>query len=310
MADQPEAGVSVEDRIMGMLDAEENPEEVSQEEPEAEESEDTEQPESEEEESEEQPEDSEEQEEELFFITHNGEQKPLTPEEVKEMAQKGYDYTQKTQEVSDQRRQLEAKEAEIKQRSEELERYQSDIGLIAALDHQIQAYQSLNWPDLADQDIAEFTRRKEELRDLKDARAEAEKSLTEKREKDSRETQSAYSKRMNEMNSTLQRQVKDWGPDLQAKLRDTAKTYGASDESIAGIEQPWIVLALNDAMKYRNLKASKPQIDKRVSNKPKVIKPGAKPVNQDKSSEYRQAAKKLTGRKQDEMMAKALENML
>lgn len=309
MADQPEAGVSVEDRIMGLLDAEENPEEVSQEEPETEESEDIEQPESEEPEDQSEDE-SEEEEEELFFITHNGEQKSLTPDEVKEMAQKGYDYTQKTQEVSDQRRQLEAERAEIKQRSEELEKYQSDIGLIAALDHQIKAYQNLNWPDLADQDIAEFTRRKEELRDLKDARAEAVKSLNEKREKDARETQSTYSKRMSEMNSTLQRQLKEWGPDLQAKLRDTAKTYGASDENIAGIEQPWIVLALNDAMKYRTLKASKPQIDKRVSNKPKVIKPGAKPVTQDKSSEYRQAAKKLSGRKQDEMMAKALENML
>ena len=112
------------------------------------------------------------------------------------------------------------------------------------------------------------------------------------------------------MSQSLQRQIKDWGPDLQAKLRDTAKTYGASDEDIASIDRPWIVLALNEALKYRNLRDSKPQVQKRVSNKPKVIKPGNKQPQTNKVDDLRKAAKKAKGRKQEDLMAAALEQLL
>src|SRR3990167_6221305 len=46
-------------------------------------------------------------EEPLEEITHNGELKKLTKTELKELAHKGYDYTNKTQQIAEERKHLE-----------------------------------------------------------------------------------------------------------------------------------------------------------------------------------------------------------
>ena len=68
-------------------------------------------------------------------------------------------------------------------------------------------------------------------------------------------------------------------------------------------------MALNDARQFRSLKASKPKAEKKVANKPKVIKPGAHKQPSNNMERYSKA-KKLKGRAQMDAMANILAEQL
>src|SRR3990172_12070359 len=60
-----------------------------------------------------------EEEVEFVEIKHNGKSVKLAPEEVLDFAQKGFDYTQKTQELSDAHEQVHAQEKQSHARGEQ-----------------------------------------------------------------------------------------------------------------------------------------------------------------------------------------------
>jgi len=106
--------------------------------------------------------DSQEETPALLKLKVNGEEieKPL--DEVVALAQQGLDYTKKTQEVAEQRKELEAYSQNIKVQEENFRQQVElqnmligEIAQITALDQQLNQYANVNWNQLSDSDFVE-----------------------------------------------------------------------------------------------------------------------------------------------------------
>jgi len=98
----------------------------------------------------------------ILKLKVNGEdvEKPL--DEVVALAQQGLDYTQKTQQVAEQRKELEAYAESIKAQEQAFQEQMQlnnvlieDVAKITSLDQQLNQYANVNWQQLSDNDFVE-----------------------------------------------------------------------------------------------------------------------------------------------------------
>src|SRR5574343_1014230 len=89
--------------------------------------------------------------EELETIVHNGEEKQLTKAELKELAQQGFDYTQKTQQLAEQRRYVEQQEQYVRQQAQFAAQFTDQIAQAKAIDSQLTQYKAVDWSAWAEQ---------------------------------------------------------------------------------------------------------------------------------------------------------------
>lgn len=96
--------------------------------------------------------------------------------------------------------------------------------------------------------------------------------------------------------------LKGWGPEYAKRLAQYAESRGAPKEALQQISEAWMVQILDDAAYGRQMRDAKPQVDKRVAEAQKTLKPGAsgqtKTAISAKVSELAARAKK-TGRLED-----------
>lgn len=69
--------------------------------------------------------------------------------------------------------------------------------------------------------------------------------------------------------------IKGWGPDYAKRLAEYAVSRGAPAEALKGINEAWMVKILDDAAYGRQMRDAKPQLEKRVTEAQKTLKPGA-----------------------------------
>jgi hypothetical protein len=225
----------------------------------------------------------EEAEESVYLI---GDEE-ITLSELKELRQselRTADYTRKTQELSEQRKSIEAKEAQISGLTEKL----NDV--IASYEAQVNEAESVDWDELADLDPSEFLKKKAAL------------------EKKQSELEKAKVKRLEiqqlkaaEESQKLVGVMPEWAGESGAKVREKdseaalkwMRDRGISDQDSANWMDHRVYEAFIKAAKYDSLKQREPAVKKKVSKAPKVTptKKSAKP-RLNKSQEARQRLRK------------------
>lgn len=310
--DQP-TGVEADpiDRISALLDG--PPDGEPEEEREEEESQQPEEPDEPALEGEEEEEaEPEEAPEPLEEINWNGEVKTLTKSELKELAQKGFDYTQKTQQLAEQRQQFEA-QAKAVQQSIALQNQQIEvISQVKAMDSQLAQYQGINWHQLAESDPVEYLKLNQSFRDLKEARESAVAHFHQ-------QANALQEMQTQTMQQTLQREAQaladavpefkgEKAKETQQRIKSYLSEVGFSSEEIAGVVDHRAVKVAWEAAQWRALQKAKPAMTKKVAEVPKVVKSGTikSPTNQAQKDVRTQLRK--TGR--GEYAAKLIENML
>lgn len=86
------------------------------------------------------------------------------------------------------------------------------------------------------------------------------------------------------------------------KIVETGKTYGFTDQELAGVVDHRMLLVLRDAAAYRELKAKKPEVSKKVETASISLRPGSKPQGQQDGDAARRKQMdrlKATGRIED-----------
>ena len=63
---------------------------------------------------------------------------------------------------------------------------------------------------------------------------------------------------------------------LKANMKNTLNNYGFNDQEVAQVYDHRIVMLVNDAMKYRNMQNSKPNLAKKILKPGKVLSSGVK----------------------------------
>jgi multidrug efflux pump subunit AcrA (membrane-fusion protein) len=242
-------------------------------------------------------------------------EKPL--DEVISLAQQGADYTKKTQEVAEQRKALEeyaqtiqVQEQQLRQQAELQQALLGELAQITAIDQQLADFQAIDWNQLSESDFVEaqklfFTQNK-----LQNQRAALVQQLDAKQQQITQAQQQALSQRIAKGKEILAKEIPNWSPDTSKAIITAGKEfYGFSDEEMASVIDPRHVKVLHDAMQWRKLQANS-TVKNKVSTAKPVIKPGAKDVKKQVSSDIQKARESLRKSGKSEYAQQLIERML
>lgn len=319
MSDQAQEQ-SPEARMMAILGAEEQEQEGEQQA--APEQEGADAPEVEPLTSEDQEEEQEEQEEEeeaprLMKLKHDGQEIEKPETEVIELAQKGFDYTQKTQQLAEERKAIEEFTQNLRHQ-EDLVRQQfqtqaaliEEIAKVTAIDQQLAAYNGLDWQALSNADPVEAQKLFFAYNQLQTQRGQAANEVQQKQQALTQNQQQALLAKTLEGKKVLERDIPGWNADKVKAVVETAKQYGFNDSEISTLVDPRQVKVLHDAMQWRKFQATKPVTDKKVSNATPQLKAGAKDAKNAGNAQMRQARDALRKTGKGDYAAMLIEKML
>lgn len=309
------ANLSVEDRILNIIDPPQE-EEVPETEVEAEEStevEKTEEPDADKEVKvdEEVPENEVEAldwdtvKDLKLEVSVQGEKAEVTLEEARLGYMRTSDYQKKTQELANQRKQVVEEATNVVQQvqetyTKELDNLQKAVEKLAMGELQ---NVDLNW--LAESDPNAYIKYQHRINQynqtLQSIKAEQENVRTQNEQK----AQLQRSQMLQQGMEELKTRIPNFSKETEQKLIETGIEYGFSEDELRGITDPKVLHVLNDARQFRELNASKPKVLKKASEAPKVIKPGSKPAQKqdNKAQEFRERIKKTGGKDEDALLS-------
>lgn len=326
MADQVETAQSPEERMLafvgdnGTLDA--IPDKYADDEEEAEPQTEPQEAQGSEEASEETEADSQEQTEEegTIVLTHNGKDVEVPIAEAKALAQQGYDYTQKTQKLAEERKQVEnfahavkAQEQNLKLQAETQVAFIKEIAQVENINTQLAQYEKVDWNALSDSDPVSAQKHWIAKTNLENQRTQLHNELNQKHQKLQEQRAQTNQARLAEAEAALLKAIPDWNADKANDVTGAARHYGASDEAIGNLGQngeAWMILALADAAKYRKLQAGKGNVTNKVQGKPPVVKPGAKDTKAASRTDFANTRQQLRKTGDQNLAAKLIERML
>ena len=279
--------------------------------------------ENEEEATEESPDDQAEEEEQsedevpaILKLKVNGEEVEKPLDEVVALAQQGLDYTQKTQQVAEQRKELEdyakgiqAQEAIFRQEVELQNVLINEVAQITSLDQKLAAYQNVNWQQLSDNDFVEAQKLFFTYNQLQQDRNQLVSQFEAKKQEVAQKQTQLLSEKIAKGKEILAKEIPNWSPETNQALLSTGKDYGFSDAELNSIVDPRHVKVLHDAMQWRKLQQNS-TVKKKVSSAKPVVKPGSKDTKAEASSNHRNLREQLRKTGKSDAAQKLIENML
>ena len=252
----------------------------------------------------------------ILKLKVNGEdvEKPL--DEVVALAQQGLDYTQKTQQVAEQRKELEAYAESIKAQEQAFQEQMQlnnvlieDVAKITSLDQQLNQYANVNWQQLSDNDFVEAQKLFFSYNQLQTERSQLVSQFEAKKQQVVQKQSQLMAEKIAKGKEVLAKEIPNWSPETNQALLSTGKDYGFSDAELNSIVDPRHVKVLHDAMQWRKLQQNS-VVKKKVSNAKPVVKPGSKDTKAEANSNHRQLRESLRKTGKSDAAQKLIENML
>jgi hypothetical protein len=252
----------------------------------------------------------------ILKLKVNGEdvEKPLA--EVVALAQQGLDYTQKTQQVAEQRKELETYAQQIQMQEQAFHEQMQlnnvlieDVAKITSLDQQLNQYANVNWNQLSDNDFVEAQKLFFTYNQLQQERSQLVSQFEAKKQQVVYKQTQLMSEKIAKGKEVLAKEIPNWSPETNQALLSTGKDYGFSDAELNSIVDPRHVKVLHDAMQWRKLQQNS-VVKKKVSNAKPVVKPGSKDTKAEANSNHRQLREQLRKTGKSDAATKLIENML
>lgn len=163
------------------------------------------------------PDDSEE-------IEHNG-AKYKIPKELKDSFLMQQDYTKKTQEIADTRKQLETQQQEFQQRVQFQQAHLQEFAALSAIEQQLAQFQNVDWQALIDQDPVEAMKLDRQYRGLTDAYNQTNYRIQQAQQQTALQTQQEIARQREQGREALSRELKDWSPEVGKEVAAYIKQY-------------------------------------------------------------------------------------
>jgi len=314
VADQV-AEQSVEERMMAFLDAPEVTEEDPEAEPEVVAAETEQEAETEEASQEETTE--EEAPPRKLKLTHNGEEIEKDETEVIALAQQGFDYTQKTQKLAEERKYVESMTQTIKEQETAFNQQVQiqtaliqEIAKVTAIDQQLSQYQNLDWQKLSDTDPVEAQKLFFSYNQLQVQRGQVINELNTKKQGLTDAQKQARAKQVELGWKVLEKDIPGWNKDMARSIVESGREYGFNDEELGNLTDPRAVKLLHDAAKWREFQKTKPAVDKKVSTAKPTVKPGAANNTAPARAKDLEARQQLRKTGDQNLAAKLIERLL
>jgi hypothetical protein len=252
----------------------------------------------------------------ILKLKVNGEEVEKPLDEVVALAQQGLDYTQKTQQVAEQRKELEDYAQSIKAQEEvfrqevELQNVLiNEVAQITSLDQKLAAYQNVNWQQLSDNDFVEAQKLFFTYNQLQQDRNQLVSQFEAKKQEVVTKQSQLMAEKIAKGKEVLAKEIPNWSPETNQALLSTGKDYGFSDAELNAIVDPRHVKVLHDAMQWRKLQQNS-SVKNKISNAKPVVKPGAKDSKAEANSNHRNLREQLRKTGKSDAAQKLIENML
>ena len=225
-----------------------------------------------------------EEEQSGYTVKVNGQERTVSLDELLGGYQKGEAYTQKTQELAEQRKALEEAQYAIQQERQmyvsALEQASNDKS------KQLEEYKKLNWQALQEEDPTLYMLRRDEMRDLENSIKESQLSQQQTIQQMQQAQAEQFQRDVSNGREQLLEKMPDWDAKVSKNVREFGLSVGFSDQELSNLTDYRSMMVLRDAMRYRNIKKTKPG-EKKVKNVPKYVKSGASQGKTDVAREKR-----------------------
>ena len=221
--------------------------------------------------------------EDLYAVTVNGEEQTIPLDELLKGYSRQSDYTKKTQEVSEQRKEVETLKGQYQS---EMAQIQTERGhyveaLQALLDGSMGAldeFSNVNWEQLKQDDPIEFVTKKEEFREKQEKMQAVQRDQQIAQQRQTEEYKKLHKDALDGEHAALAGKLPDWKDDqkrskIKKQVRDYALGQGFDAEEIKGLVDHRSILVLLKASKYDAMTNSDVKA-KKLKNKPRVIRSG------------------------------------
>ena len=229
--------------------------------------------------SEEQSEEEEEQEEQeqpqTFTVKVDGKEVSVTLDELQKGYSRTQDYTRKTQQIAEVRKQVEQETHAVRA---EREQYAQ---LLGALQAQLQSSEpQVDLERLYHEDPIEWVRQKEVMRERQEKLGAIQSEQQRLSQVAQYEQQRAMEAQLASQQEALLAALPDWKDPKKAKAEkalviESAKAAGFTDEDLKSVYDHRLVLLLRKAAMYDQMVSKRQGIKPVVNNGPRTAKPGA-----------------------------------
>lgn len=248
----PESEVSIDD-VANLLDTtDESPDEGSDEEVR-------------EDDAETQPEDDEE-------VEYEGKTYKV-PKELKGALMKNADYTQKTQEVAEQRKSVEERVELLNQRESLMSATFDKAVELRDIQNKLSQYEQIDWQNLVDADPVQATKLNLAYQQLQREAQQKYGELQQVQSQAQNLSEQNRQKFLAEEQIKLKARLPNFDMKVAEKIKSVGKEYGLTDNELNSVVDSRYVHILHDAMKWRSLQVEKPLAMKKVTEAPKAITP-------------------------------------
>ena len=229
---------------------------------------------------------STENEETLYDITVNGNNQKVTLNELMRGYSRESDYTKKTMDLSDQRKEVESLQENLKKEFDAVkssrDQYATQLDILT---NNLQQEEKVNWDQLYQEDPAEYVRKKAEDDKRKEALNNARQEQQRIQQEQRQEQEKVYNEYIANERKILSEKLpqyadKNKSAEFTKRLTNFAKESGYSEQEIAMMVDHRAVLLLADAYRYNQLKKTKLSNNK-VNKTSKVITSNASNIRED-----------------------------
>jgi len=221
-------------------------------------------------------EEPEEQEQpQTFTVKVDGKEVAVTLDELQKGYSRTQDYTRKTQQIAEVRKQVEAETQAVR-----AERGQY-AQLLGALQAQLQASEpQVDLDRLYNEDPIEWVRQKEVLRDRQEKGYAIQAEQQRLYQLNQQEQQQSMQQHLESQKDALLAALPEWKDPKKAKLEkamliESAKSAGFSDEDLKSVYDHRLVLLLRKAALFDQMVSKRQGIKPVTNNGPRPAKPGA-----------------------------------
>ena len=291
---QPGSIREAQEVLLGLMESEEEKPETeeatpTEEEESTEETQDEsleEEPEEEESEEDDDHEGTEEREvegQDLYAVTIDGEEHQIPLDELLKGYSRQSDYTRKTQQVSEQRKEFDAMKQNMAQEYQQIQAernqyVQSLQNLMETSMGNVDKFANIDWETMKETDPIEYVTKREEFREAQEKVQGMRNEQQMAQQRQASQEQTSRQELLQREHNALVDALPDWGnPDKQKGLakgiRDYAMGQGFAKEELDSLVDHRSILVLLKAKQYDQLQKADVK-SKKLKNKPRVIRAG------------------------------------
>jgi hypothetical protein len=222
-------------------------------------------------------EDTEEQEQpQVFSVKVDGKEVEVTLDELQKGYSRTQDYTRKTQQIAEARKQTDAELSAVRA---EREQYAQ---LLSALEAQVQqvAQPNIDWDRLYQEDPIEWVRQREVMRDNQEKAAAIQSEKQRLNQLSQQEQAQFMQQKLQHEQEALLAAIPDWKDPKKAQaekalLVEFGQKIGFTPDELKGVVDHRAVLMLRKAALYDQMMSKRGNIKPVTNNGPRPAKPGA-----------------------------------